>query len=50
LVKDEGDGIIVGFCLFGDWRGARPGYRFTVEHPVHVRSDRRGHGDGVKID
>jgi L-amino acid N-acyltransferase len=29
--------------------GAWPGYRFTVEHPVHVRSDRRGTGMGRKL-
>jgi L-amino acid N-acyltransferase len=49
LVADEGDGDIAGFCSFGDWRGAWPGYRFTVEHSVHVRSDRRGTGIGRKL-
>jgi L-amino acid N-acyltransferase len=49
LVADEGNGDIVGFCSFGDWRGAWPGYRFTVEHSVHVRSERRGAGIGRKL-
>jgi L-amino acid N-acyltransferase len=37
---------IVGFASFGEWRGAWPGYRYTVEHSVHVRADRRGTGVG----
>jgi phosphinothricin acetyltransferase len=49
LVADQGSGDIAGFCSFGDWRGAWPGYRFTVEHSVHVRSDRRGAGIGRKL-
>jgi L-amino acid N-acyltransferase len=49
LIADEGCGDVVGFCSFGDWRGAWPGYRFTVEHSVHVRSDRRGTGIGRKL-
>ena len=36
---------ILGFASFGDFR-AWPGYRFTVEHSVHVRSDCRGRGVG----
>ena len=44
LVAEEA-GVILGFASFGDFRAA-PGYRFTVEHTVHVRSDRRGHGVG----
>ena len=49
LIATHGDGAILGFCSFGDWRGAWPGYRFTVEHSVHVRSDRRGAGIGRKL-
>ena len=37
-----GDDDVLGFASFGDWRGAWPGYRYTVEHSVHVRADRRG--------
>ncbi len=44
LVADDG-GAILGFASFGDFR-AWPGYRFTVEHTVHVRSDCRGRGVG----
>ena len=38
-------GEVVGFATFGDFR-AWPGYRFTVEHTVHVRADWRGRGVG----
>ena len=40
--------VVVGFATFGDFR-AWPGYRFTVEHSVHVRSDRRGVGVGSQL-
>lgn len=36
---------IHGFASFGDFR-AWPGYRYTVEHTVHVRADRRRTGVG----
>ena len=39
------DDEVVGFATFGDFR-AWPGYRFTVEHSVHVRADQRGGGIG----
>jgi len=39
---------ILGFATFGDFR-AWPGYRFTVEHSVHVRADRRGQGIGKRL-
>ncbi len=48
LVAAE-DGGVAGFASFGDWRGAWNGYRFTVEHSVHVREDRRGHGVGRRL-
>lgn len=38
-------GEVLGFSSFGEWR-ARWGYRFTVEHSVHVRADQRGRGVG----
>jgi L-amino acid N-acyltransferase len=44
LVADV-DGAVVGFSSFGEWR-SRWGYRYTVEHSVHVRADRRGQGFG----
>jgi L-amino acid N-acyltransferase len=39
---------VLGVASFGDFR-AWPGYRFTVEHSVHVRADRRGRGIGVQL-
>ncbi|MDB6088967.1 MAG: family acetyltransferase [Gammaproteobacteria bacterium] len=36
---------IAGFSSFGEWR-ARWGYRYTVEHSVHIRRDCRGQGFG----
>jgi phosphinothricin acetyltransferase len=47
LVAEDDTGVI-GFASFGDFR-AWPGYRFTVEHTVHVRVDRRGHGVGAGL-
>jgi len=44
LVASEGEEI-AGFATFGDFR-AWPSYRYTVEHSVHVRHDRRGRGVG----
>jgi L-amino acid N-acyltransferase len=45
LVAVDG-GEVLGFASFGEWRGAWPGYRYTVEHSVHVRGDARGRGVG----
>ena len=39
---------VVGFGTFGEFR-SWPGYRFSVEHSVHVRADRRGHGVGRSL-
>jgi phosphinothricin acetyltransferase len=47
LVAVDESGVI-GFATFGDFR-SWPGYRFTVEHTVHVRGDRRGGGVGAKL-
>ena len=44
LVAVDASGV-VGFATFGDFR-TWPGYRFSVEHTVHVRVDRRGRGIG----
>jgi L-amino acid N-acyltransferase YncA len=44
IVAEDGDSII-GFASFGDFR-SWPGYRFTVEHTVHVHADHRGRGIG----
>jgi phosphinothricin acetyltransferase len=42
-------GHVIGFSSFGDWRGSWPGYRYTVEHTVHVASDARGCGVGRQL-
>jgi L-amino acid N-acyltransferase len=47
FVAVEGEEV-VGFASFGPFR-AWPGYRFTVEHSVHVRADRRGAGVGTAL-
>ena len=47
LVASEQDEV-VGFASFGDFR-AWPGYRFTVEHTVHVRADKRAQGIGTAL-
>ncbi len=47
LVASEGDRII-GYSSFGDFR-AWPGYRFTVEHTVHVHHEWRGRGAGAEL-
>jgi L-amino acid N-acyltransferase len=46
LVALAEDGDVLGFSSFAEWRGAWPGYRYTVEHTVHVRHDARGEGVG----
>ena len=47
LVARDALGVL-GFASFGDFR-AWPGYRFTVEHSVHVRADGRGRGAGTVL-
>jgi L-amino acid N-acyltransferase YncA len=47
LVATDPSGV-VGFASFGDFR-AWPGYRFTVEHSLHVRADCRGQGVGTQL-
>jgi L-amino acid N-acyltransferase len=47
LVADEASAVR-GFATFGDFR-AWPGYRFTVEHTVHVHRDHRGRGVGTAL-
>jgi phosphinothricin acetyltransferase len=46
LVADAGG--VVGFVSYGPFRDSAkwPGYRFTVEHTVHVREDHWGRGVG----
>ena len=47
LVAEIG-GEVAGFASFGDFR-AWPGYRFTVEHSIHIHADRRGQGVGKEL-
>jgi L-amino acid N-acyltransferase len=47
LVACDG-GAVIGFASFGDFR-AWPGYRFTVEHTVHVHASWRGRGVGSEL-
>ena len=41
---DEAE-ILLGFATYGMFR-VRPAYKFTVEHSVYVRPDKRGQGIG----
>jgi L-amino acid N-acyltransferase YncA len=45
----ELDGEVLGFASYGDWRGAFPGYRHTVEHTVHIADGARGSGAGAAL-
>ena len=47
IVAKDASGI-AGFGTFGEFR-APPCYRHSVEHSVHVRSDRRGQGIGRQL-
>lgn len=47
LVATDATGVI-GLASFGDFRSF-PGYRYSVEHSVHVRADARGRGLGVRL-
>ncbi|MCU0886573.1 MAG: N-acetyltransferase family protein [Rubritepida sp.] len=46
VLAAERGGALLGFASYGDWRGAFPGYRHTVEHSVHVADGLRGQGVG----
>jgi L-amino acid N-acyltransferase len=47
LVAAEG-AHVAGFATFGEFR-AWPGYRFTVEGTVHIRSGMRSQGVGTEL-
>jgi phosphinothricin acetyltransferase len=49
VIVSADDSGVCGFASFGDFRGAWRGYRHSVEHSVHVRADRRGHGIGTAL-
>jgi L-amino acid N-acyltransferase len=48
LVARTDTAHVAGFATFGDFR-AWPGYRFTVEHSVHVAEACRGQGLGTAL-
>lgn len=47
-VGEAGEGPVVGYASLGPFR-PWPGYHPTVEHSIHVRSDRRGAGVGAAL-
>lgn len=47
LVAEDETGVL-GLATFSDFRSF-PGYRYSVEHSVHVRADCRGRGIGVRL-
>ena len=48
LVARTDTARVAGFATFGDFR-TWPGYRFTVEHSVHVAEASRGQGLGTAL-
>jgi L-amino acid N-acyltransferase len=46
-IEDEG-GELLGFATYGSFRD-RPAYKYSVEHSVYVRSDRRRKGLGAAL-
>jgi len=45
------DGEVIGWATYGDFRDSQrwPGYRFTIEHSIHVREDQWGRGVGRSL-
>lgn len=45
------DGAVAGFATYGDFRDSErwPGYRFTVEHTIHVSERHWGRGLGRSL-
>ena len=41
----DASGTLLGFATYGSFR-VRPAYKYTVEHSVYVRPDKRGQGIG----
>ena len=48
ILVAAGDSGVLGFASYGDFR-SWPGYRFTVEHTVHIHADERGRGVGTML-
>ena len=48
VAETAANGEVVGFATYGEFRDSTkwPGYRFTVEHSIHVREDHWGRGIG----
>ena len=44
----DNDGTLLGFATYGMYR-VRPAYKYTIEHSVYVRHDKRGHGTGKTL-
>jgi phosphinothricin acetyltransferase len=42
------DEMLLGFATFGPFRDY-PAYKYTVEHSIYIRSDRRGQGLGKML-
>jgi len=49
VIVAVGEDGVDGFASFGQFRGAWAGYRYSVEHTVHVRRDQRGRGIGTRL-
>ena len=49
VIVAERGGEVLGFATYGDWRGAFPGYRHSVEHSVHIAEGARGTGAGAAL-
>ncbi|TDR72495.1 GNAT family N-acetyltransferase [Paludibacterium purpuratum] len=47
LVAEQSD-VVIGYASFGDFRSF-PGYRYTVEHSVHLAPQARGQGVGSQL-
>jgi len=51
VAEDPDSGAVVGWAAYGDFRDSVrwPGYRFVVEHTIHVRGDQWGNGIGQAL-
>jgi L-amino acid N-acyltransferase YncA len=49
VIVAERGAEVLGFASYGEFRGAFPGYRFTVEHSVHIGEGARGLGVGATL-
>ena len=49
VLAAERAGELVGYASFAEFRGAWPGYLYSVEHSVYVRADCRQQGIGSAL-